>query len=588
MAGLFENLTSLLIYRGPKKEGFELLEDQSEPTSFTQEQDLDGAPAEEGSRELRRSREKKSPLPISKPKDAAREKNGAKQAAGKTVSTDLRANLAKVGEEFNLDRNKDVVVREFKVAKTHDAFILYIDGMVNKDIIGNLILRQLMTPEHFAGAKVKDLLDYITDNVISVNHIIRFDYFEDIFQMVLNGFTAVFIHGYDAALLVETVGFEKRNVEKPVAENVIRGSQEGFTENLATNIALVRRIIRNKNLTTEILPVDKTGHTQCAMMYVTGLTNPALIREVKRRLKSLNIDFIASSGVLEELIADDPCTIFLQISTTERPDMAAWQLMKGKVVIIVDGTPYAAAVPSSFYEGLISPEDINLKWPYGIFLRVIRYIALMLSIFLPGLYIALTLYHQEMIPPELLNSIVASREQVPFPTFFEIVLMEISFELIREAGIRVPGIIGNTLGIIGALILGQAAVAADLVSPILIIIVALGGLGNFAIPSFSIAFSARIQRFAFILLGGIAGFYGIAAGIFVLGCKACSTKSFGVPQFVPAAPATRKDMDIIFVRPDFENKTRPDFVNALDKTSQGKLTRGWIKKRGGNGDAQGR
>lgn len=317
------------------------------------------------------------------------------------------------------------------------------------------------------------------------------------------------------------------------------------------------------------MTLGKANNGNFAVVHIEGISNPDIVKEVKRRLKKLNVDFIVGNGMLEEQIADDPKSIFPSILTTERPDRTASFLTEGKVVILMDGSPFASAVPTTFFEAMQSPEDFFLKWYYSSALRIIRLIGIFFALFLPGLYIALTLYHQEMIPTELLISITKARENVPFPTIFEICMMEISFELIREAGIRVPGAIGTTLGIIGALILGQAAVSAQIVSPILIIVVAVTGIGSFAIPTYALSFAIRLVRFFFILVGALAGFYGIAFGILVIGGITCSVKSFGVPYFTPIAPKTRSNMDIILSKPISEHKFRQDYVNPINRRRRG-------------------
>lgn len=374
---------------------------------------------------------------------------------------------------------------------------------------------------------------------------------------------------------------KKRNVDKPVTENVVRGPHEAFTEDLRTNITLVRKIIKNKNLITEIFPIGDTNNSRCAVLYIDGVVQPDLIKEVRRRIKSIKTDFILGEGMLEQFLEDSPFYIFPQLLNTERPDRTAAMLMSGQAVIIVDGMPSASSVPVTFFSLFHTSEDSYSKWEYGTLVRIIRLLGLMFALFLPGLYVALTLYHREMIPTDLLAAIAKARENIPFPTIVEVLVMEISFELIREAGIRVPGVIGTTIGIIGALILGQAAVAANIVSPILIIIVAVTGLGNFALPSYTFATGIRITRFVFILAGATAGFYGISAAFFIVGGIACHLKSFGVPFFSPIAPKTKVNPDIVIRQPAWRQEERGDFLNTPNRRRQPKVSRGWVKKNPG-------
>lgn len=501
------------------------------------------------------------------------------QPDGNKTSHELKTNLDRIRKDFFLPQNQDVIIREFKVGKKTDAAIVFMEGMADQKIINDFILRPLMTEERFDYARNNaPELDYIVDNVLSVNQISVVNEYQMIIMRILSGQTALFIDGRQECLVIETRGFEKRNIETPVTEMAIRGSHEGFTENLRTNISLIRRIIKNNNLISEIFPIGKTNKADCSLMYLKGVANPNLIKEVKRRVKSLDIDYIGGVGMLENLIEDNPWMPLPQTLSTERPDRAVSFLMEGKVLAIVEGTPFATALPADFFQMIQTSEDLFLRWQYGTFLRLIRILGIIMAALLPGLYISLVSFHHEAIPSDLLTSIIKSHENVPFPTVLEVLLMEVSFELIREAGIRIPGIMGNTLGIVGALILGQAAVSADIVSPILVIIVAITALGNFAIPNYELSFGIRIIRFGFIILGAMAGFYGISAGIVILGGIICDIKSFGAPFLAPIAPKTKTGSESIIQKPLFKLKERPDPSNPLDRRRAGRRVRRWTRK----------
>ena len=539
-------ITKLFNYVEPKDiEGFELLEDETEDKQSSSK-------SENINKTMRTWRSK------------------SKGIQKDNLLRNLEFNIKKLEDEFNAPTNKDLVVRKFKIAKKYNACLFFIEGMVDQTLINDFILRELMKTEHFKDFNGECPLTHIEESVISINQVTRADNFEETVSQILNGLSALLVQDCSEALLIETRGYEKRNVEKPITENVIRGAHEGFSENLRTNITLIRRIIRNKNLVTELMTVGRTNNSSCAIIYLEDIANPSIVKEVKRRIKKLDTDYIAGSGMLEEQLSDNAQSIFPHILTTERPDRASSFISDGKVVILIDGAPFASAVPTTFIEALQSPEDFFLKWQFSTALRIVRLIGIFCALFLPGLYIALILFHQEMLPTELLTSIARSRENVPFPTILEIIMMEVSFELIREAGIRVPGAIGTTLGIIGALVLGQAAVSAQIVSPILIIIVAVTGIGSFAVPTYALAFAIRLIRFLFILVGAFAGFYGMAFGIFVIAGLACSIKSFGVPYFAPVAPKTKSNQDIILSRPIYAHKYRPDYQNPLNKRRRGK------------------
>jgi len=501
------------------------------------------------------------------------------------VSLCIDDNLNVIKKEFGIPDNSDIIIREFKIGRKINAFIVYVDAMVDKAYVSDFVLRQLMSKQNFDEFDIwedsNSLVSYINDNVISANEISKLKDFASIIYDIVSGNTALFIDGCDQSLCISSKGFEKREIEPPLTESVVLGSQEGFTENLRTNISLVRKIIRNKNLRTEMIKVGKTNQVFCAIMYLDGLTNNELINEVRRRITSIDTDFIAGAGALSEYIEDNSLMLLPQTLTTERPDRTASFIMEGKVAIIVEGTPFADIVPVAFYHLMQTSEDASLRWQYGSFLRIIRMVGIFTSTLVPALYIAITLFHQEAIPTELLLSISKSKEQVPFPTVLEVLLLEISFELIREGGIRVPGMIGQTLGIVGALILGQAAVSARLVSPILIIVVAITGLGSFAIPNYSLGIGLRILRFIFIFAAAELGLYGISLAIFVLGCIICNMKSFGIPFLSPVAPKTKSPPDIIIRQPVWKQGERTDLLQTQNRRRQGEPSRRW--KRGSKG-----
>lgn len=594
--GLFSLIKNLVTYKGPPMGNqFELLEDASEKGDPAQISKDKGNPPQtpqsemgknngkddtHNSPESKESRGKKVPLRVDEWNMERKQDSAAPDIAnsreGGSISDNLEQNRLRIMRELNIPTNVDAMIRDLRIGKSTKAFIAYIEGMVDRTTINDFILRPLMTVKHFNSPLEECSANYILENILSIDDVTKASDYTQIISQILEGLTALFIEGSDSCLLIESRGFEKRSVDQPVTESVISGPHEAFIEDLQTNLSLVRKIIKNKNLITEILPIGKTNNSRCGIMYIGGIVNTSIVDEVKRRIQSIDIDFILGDGMLSQLIEDHPLALFPQILRTERPDRTASFLVEGKVIIICDGTPHASIVPVTFFHMMQTSEDSFLRWQFGTFLRLIRFMGMGLAMLLPGFYLALTLFHHEMIPTELILAIEKSRENVPFPAILEILLMEFSFELIREAGIRVPDVIGQTLGIIGALILGQSAVAANLVSPILVIIVAITGLGSFSMPNHDLAIAIRIIKFVFIALGAAIGFYGIAMGIFVIGGFACNMKSFGVPYFSPVAPRTRINLDVIFKGPLWKQTLRPDPSNTLNRTRSGDVVRGWI------------
>ena len=381
----------------------------------------------------------------------------------------------------------------------------------------------------------------------------------------------LFVDSLNTAFNLDVKGFKQRSIDSPSNEVVVRGSQEAFVENIRTNTSMIRRLVNNENLVMETLTVGQITKTQVSIGYIKSLANDDLVAEIKYRINNLDVDSILSSGQLEQLIQDSPESLFPQMVATERPDKVSNFLLEGRVVIVVNGSPYVLVAPGVFVDFITSPEDLNLKYQFSNLEKIIRLLAIFLSLLLPGIYIAVTNYHQELIPTELLFTIAAARESVPFPTFVEILLMEVSFELIREAGL--------TIGIVGALILGEAAVSASLVSPVLIIIIAITGICSFSIPDFSLNFTFRIYRFVYIILGYMAGFLGISFGIFIQLAIMCKLKSFGSPYINPyILGKNKRSISSYFIPPIWKRERTSSFVHAQKKFSQQKISMVWRKK----------
>lgn len=499
---------------------------------------------------------------------------------GGAVSPDLNATLQALKEKFKYPMNQDVILREFKIGLQIRASIVFMDGMIDKKVLNLSLLPRLMSRDlQNEIAKVKQpaqIADFLIQNIIPINNVKKSSEYETIIKQILNGLTALFIDGCPECILLESRGYEKRGVESPKTEMVVKGSQEGFTENLRTNITLIRRIIKNEHLITEMVPAGETNQVNCAILYIDGITNPAIIKEVKRRINTPKIAAILSPGMKEQLIEDSTYRLVPQMLSTERPDRCASHLLNGHVVFITEGSPFGIIAPINFWDLFHSFEDTNLRWPYATLLRIVRIIGFFLSLLLPALYCAIVMFHPEMLPTELLNSIAQAKEKVPFPTIIEILILDISFELIREGSIRVPSVIGQTLGIVGALILGEAAVQAGLVSPVLVIIISITALGSFTAPDYEVGLTARISRFFFLFAGASFGFFGISLLLFLFVIMLSSMKSFGVPYLAPIAPKTNSHGSIFVKSPIWSYTHRPDELNTVDEVKQGNNPRRWF------------
>lgn len=508
------------------------------------------------------------------------DESGKQETEASEISRNIHENMEYMKKIYSIPQSGDMILREFDITvkdRAISAFILFYDGMVEKKTVNEFILQPLMMFSNMdIKNKEKDVAKYVRKCLLPQNQLIEIKKYSKVIERVNFGACALFIDGVDMVFVSDVKGWEHRAVERPNTELVIIGPQEGFTELLRVNTALIRKIVKDEDLVAEDIMIGKRSKTPCSMMYIKDIANDSLVNEVRRRLESIKIDYIIGIGQLEQLIEDSTFFYSPQVVLTERPDRVASMLVEGKVAVVMSGSPFVVIVPATFSDLLHSSEDSYIRFPYANLLRIVRILGIILTILLPGLYVAITNYHHEMIPTDLLLAIEAAREKVPFPSVVEILIMEISLELIREAGIRIPGPIGPTLGIIGALILGQAAVAANIISPIMIIIVALTGIGSFAVPNYSLAFALRILRFGYIILGAVAGFLGITFGLFLQGIFSVSIKSFGIPMTVPFAPRVKRtEQDTILRAPMWKQEWRPEFLNTKDRIKQPKISRGW-------------
>ena len=532
--------------------------------------------------------------------------NTTKDVEPQKIFTEIDKNLDFLKYKYNALICNDVIIREFSLLAQnieYKAFVMYIDGMVDSPVINEFILSPLMmrnranifddkqkkfvsekkidnvTLKNFKKSKEKNLVDFIYNSLIPQNSVDKVTDFSDVYSAINMGNCMLFVDSLDTAFNLDVKGFKQRSIDSPSNEVVVRGSQEAFVENIRTNTSMIRRLVNNENLVMETLTVGQITKTQISIGYIKSLANEDLVAEVRYRINNLSVDYLISSGQLEQLIQDSPESLFPQMVATERPDKVSNFLLEGRVVIVVNGSPYVLVAPGVFVDFITSPEDLNLKYQFSNLEKIIRLLAIFLSLLLPGIYIAVTNYHQELIPTELLFTIAAARESVPFPTFVEILLMEVYFELIREAGLRVPTPLGSTIGIVGALILGEAAVSASLVSPVLIIIIAITGICSFSIPDFSLNFTFRIYRFVYIILGYMAGFLGISFGVFIQLAIMCKLKSFGSPYINPyILGKNKRSISSYFIPPIWKRERTSSFVHAQKKFSQQKISMVWRKK----------
>ena len=447
------------------------------------------------------------------------------------ITPDLQENIRNFEELFS--DCEDIKKRKIKVGEHlgQECYIAYIEVSLSsvdwKDSAVGKFLGKLRTlPE-------EELTGYVKNNVEDISDADPFGTIEDAAQGMLTGDVLFFLDGYNKALKIPDKGYPGRGVYETESEKIIRGSNEGFSESIKLNTALIRKRLRSPHVKVKESFAGKRTNTNVDLVYLKDLIHPEMLEEIEKRLSEFEIDGTLDSGIIEQLTEKMKYSPFPQFQTTQRPDRAAMAILEGRIVLLSDNSPVALIFPATYNTFIQTSDDYYSRWEIASFTRALRYLASFLAMVFPGLYLAMTNFHTQILPTDLLLSLAASRQGVPFPAMVEVILMEIAFELLREAGVRLPGANGNTIGIVGGLIIGQAAVDANIVSPIVVIVVALTALCSFAVPNEEFATAFRILKFMFIFLCGGMGFLGFLAGLLVVLIHLSHLESFGIPYLAP-------------------------------------------------------
>ena len=476
------------------------------------------------------------------------------------ASASLRENRARLEEQFRARINPDFIFRSFHLSPGLEALAVFINGMARSESINDFILRPAMEG---TNQPMEDLrpADYMEQRVLAVQETELASDWDVIVAAILEGRTAVFLEGDERSVLLDTRGFVSRTVGEPQNETVVMGPKEAFTENLRNNVTLIRRILKVEDLVCSFRHAGGRNNVRLVVAYREGVANESLVMEVKRRIARIDVEMLLSTGTLEQLTEARPYCPLPQALTTERPDRTAVYLMQGHVAVLLEGAPFALIAPATLFTLLSSPEDSYLRQPIGTIVRLVRYFGGLLSILMPAYFIALCLHHQGMLSGEVLSTVTAARRMVFLPLPVEMIFMLLIFQLVREAGLSVPGVLGQSVGIIGGLIMGQAAVSANIVSTVVLIIVALTGLGNFTIHDYETQLAASYFRLALVLAAWAGGLLGVTVALFLSLCYLGSLKSYGVPFLAPLSPKTYARGPVL-VRGRVENgHEKTDYVN---------------------------
>lgn len=474
------------------------------------------------------------------------------------VTTDLKQNIAAFERLFS--DCADIKKRTMKLGRElkTECFLAYVEAAVGNMILEDSVLGKLLNtlwemPED-------KILRYLRENSLGISDVTEYKTMEEAADGLLTGDAVFFIDGYDRALKIADKGYPNMGIKEPESEKVVRGSNEGFTESIKVNTALIRKRLRTPGVKVRESMAGKRSHTNVDLVYMEDLIRPGLLTAIEERLSDFEIDGVLDSGIIEQLTEGSWFSPFPQFQTTQRPDRAAMAILEGRMVLLTDNSPVALILPAGYNSFIQTSDDYYSRWEIASFTRMLRYAASFLAMTLPGLYLAVTNFHTQLLPTDLLLSFASARQGVPFPAVVEILLMELAFELLREAGVRLPGNMGNTIGIVGGLIIGQAAVEANIVSPIVVIIVALTALCSFAIPNEEFATAFRLLKFVFIFMCGWLGFFGFLLSLLAVLVHLSQLKSFGMPYLTP------------FVGPDLNRYTD-------ERDTLLRLPLGWLRRR---------
>ncbi|WP_256757945.1 spore germination protein [Cohnella sp. WQ 127256] len=496
-------------------------------------------------------------------------RSNKKSSSGNNMGNELSTKLEEVQKQFQL--TPDLVVRHLTIQATGTkAALVYLDSLTDNEVINNDIVNPLLSE----GPVNKDEHPFHTN----VGNIRKGTEWADLESAILSGDTVLLIDGNPDAFFLDTKGWPKRAIEDPQIETSLKGAHQGFLETGTQNIALIRRYLPDRELKIKELTIGVRGKTKVWIMYLADVANPDLLKVLESRLAAIDVDSIINTGELVEYIEDNPYSPFPQFILTERPDSTVSQLLQGRMAVIVDCSPSVLVAPATFITFFQSIDDYSTRWMIASFIRLLRYLAFIIALILPATYIAFISFNYEVIPMQLLLSIAESRTRVPFPPLLEAMLMEITLEMMRESGIRLPAPVGQTVGIVGGIIIGQTAVQAGIVSNIMVIVVASTAIASFIIPSYDMGTAIRLLRFPMMIIAFMFGIVGIIIGLMILVAHLVSLESLGTPYGSPLAPFRWSDMKDTFVRiPLSKMVKRPESTSPL-QSRRGKDNR----RAGGN------
>jgi spore germination protein len=474
------------------------------------------------------------------------------------ISNILNDNLTYLDSEFN--ECPDIIRRKLSLSDGNSGYLFYIEGLVDTDLLQRDIIAM------FQSSKVSYLQNKDFESILPVANITIMDGMKTAVNDITAGRVVILVDKISFAISCDIKKFEHRSIDEPVTEKNVRGPHDGFIESIGTNMSILRRKFKNQDLKFRLLTIGERTNQKVAIAYIKGIANPKYLEILCEKISSINMDGILAIGYIEQLISDFKKSPFPQYQTSERPDKAAAGLLEGRFVIMLDGTPVILIAPVSFHSFFQALDDYSTHWYFGSSLRILRMTAPIISVFLPALYIAIVSYHYYMVPLNLLIPLAESRQKVPFPPIIEALIMELIIEMLREASIRLPTYIGTSLGVVGGLIIGQAAVEAGIVSTLMIIVVAITAISSYLIPNYDMGLALRSIRFVVMIMSSLLGLVGIVICAATLLAHLVTIESLGQPYFQPIIPFKSKDQKDVSIRGPLKFfKHRPNTTNPKDK-----------------------
>jgi len=500
------------------------------------------------------------------------------------LSKKLDDNKKVLAEIF--DRCDDLVMREFTIGKQNPVRLLavFLDPLVDFTQLYNYLLNPLMSNPQVPPAGIT--IAWLKEQAVQAGQIREHDRWLAMANEIADGLVGLFVDGQNRALVITAFEDNSRQIEQPVSESVSRGASEAFNEDGRTNLALVRKRLRTTRLAVEKVEVGAVAKATIYVLYLKSYVYDGLPEEIKTRLKRIKTDGILASGQIEEYINDSPWSLFSGLGVTERPDRIVAALLAGKAALVFSITPYAIIAPVTLNSEMQSPEDHYNRFWFGSFSRLLRWGALLTAVLAPAFYVAITSYHQEMIPTDLLMTLLATRAAVPFPVMVETLIMGFAFELLQEAGIRLPKTFGQTIGVVGAILIGQIAVSTGLASPAVVVVMALTAISSYSLASLDISTMVRVIRLGFILAAGFLGLFGVLALFSMLTFQLCAQRSFGIPFLSPFAPLSLGDLKDSLIRaPAWLLNLRPRLTGYAEPQRQHSDLKPSPPKPGNSGDS---